>query len=91
MKPRGIRGLVGSVAAGVLLTTFAAAPAFADGAALTAVGPEYGPVGTLVDLTGTGLTTATDVTFNGVDAGAPTVVDDTHVQVTVPDGASTGP
>lgn len=52
--------------------------------------PAYGPVGTVVDITGSGLATASDVSFNGTDAGAPTVVDDTHIQSTVPSGATTG-
>ena len=67
-----------------------ATAADAAGATVTALSPTYGPVGTVVDITGTGLTTATDVMFNGTDAGAPAVVDDTHIQATVPSGAHTG-
>jgi len=67
-----------------------ATAADAAGATVTALAPTYGPVGTVVDITGTGLTTATDVMFNGTDAGAPAVVDDTHIQATVPSGAHTG-
>ena len=59
-------------------------------AAVDQLSPTYGPVGTVVDITGSGLTTASDVAFNGTDAGAPTVVDDTHIQATVPSGATTG-
>ena len=64
----------------------------ADAATATVdqLSPTYGRVGTVVDITGSGLTTATDVRFNGTDAGAPTVIDDTHIRSTVPSGATTG-
>lgn len=52
--------------------------------------PTFGPVGSVVDIIGSGLTGATDVTFNGVDAGAPEFVSDTEVHATVPAGATTG-
>jgi hypothetical protein len=68
-----------------LATTAGAATAAVD-----QLSPTYGPVGSVVDITGSGLTTASDVRFNGIDAGAPTVVDDTHVQSTVPSGATSG-
>lgn len=83
------RALVVATCAATLLplaTTADAATATVD-----ALNPTYGPVGTVVDITGSGLTTASDVTFNGTDAGAPTVIDDTHLQATVPDGAAAGP
>ena len=67
-----------------------ATAADAAGASVDALSPTYGPVGTVVDITGSGLATASDVMFNGVDAGAPTVVDDSHVQATVPSGAKSG-
>ena len=51
---------------------------------------DYGPVGTVVTIAGTGVKDATHVTFGGGDAGAPTPVDDTHVQATVPSTAKTG-
>ena len=66
-----------------------ATPADAAGATVDSLSPAYGPVGALVDITGSGLATASDVMFNGTDAGAPTVVDDTHLQATVPSGATT--
>jgi lipoprotein-anchoring transpeptidase ErfK/SrfK len=66
------------------------APAGAAAGSVDALSPTHGPVGTLVDITGSGLATATDVTFDAVDAGAPTVVDDTHIQSTVPSGATSG-
>jgi hypothetical protein len=64
----------------------------ADAATATVaqLAPTFGPVGTVVDITGSGLTTASDVLFNGTDAGVPTVIDDTHIQSTVPDGATAG-
>jgi hypothetical protein len=67
-----------------------ASTADAATATVSQLAPSYGPVGTVVDITGSGLATASDVTFNGTDAGAPTVVDDTHIQATVPGGATTG-
>ena len=72
------------------LTVPLATAAGAAGATVDSLSPTYGPVGTVVDITGSGLATATDVMFNGTDAGAPTVVDDTHIQAAVPDGATTG-
>jgi lipoprotein-anchoring transpeptidase ErfK/SrfK len=67
-----------------------ATAADAAGATVDTLSPTYGPVGTVVDITGSGLATATDVMFNGIDAGAPTVVDDSHLQATVPSGAHAG-
>ena len=67
-----------------------ATAADAASATVSQLSPTYGPVGTVVDITGSGLDTASDVMFNGTDAGAPTVVDDTHIQATVPDGATAG-
>jgi hypothetical protein len=67
-----------------------ATAADAAGATVDALSPTFGPVGTVVDITGAGLATATDVTFNGTDAGAPTIVDDSHIQATVPSGAHAG-
>jgi hypothetical protein len=71
-----------------------AAPTWASAASsatITAVSPVAGPVGSTVDITGTGLSGARDVQFNGVDAGAPSVIDDSHIQAVVPSGATTGP
>ncbi|HTW31209.1 MAG TPA: choice-of-anchor tandem repeat GloVer-containing protein [Candidatus Sulfotelmatobacter sp.] len=51
--------------------------------------PTSGPVGTLVTITGTGLTQTTKVEFNGKSAGF-TVVSDTEITATVPTGATTG-
>jgi len=51
--------------------------------------PTSGPVGTLVTITGTGLTQTTLVEFNGKSASF-TVVSDTEITATVPTGATTG-
>jgi hypothetical protein len=57
---------------------------------LTAFSPGSGPVGTVITLTGTGFTSATAVTFNGIAAPNYTVVSATGITVTVPEGATTG-
>lgn len=62
----------------------------AAGATVDALSPTFGPVGAVVDITGSGLATASDVAFNGLDAGAPTILDDNHIQATVPTGARSG-
>ena len=88
---RAIPKFVGAAA------VFAVALATSTGTAVAATGtidqlsPTYGPVGTVVDIIGSGLASATDVEFNAADAGTPTVIDDTHIQATVPSGATTGP
>ena len=80
-----------AVAAGTtVLIGVTPAISFADPATITAVSPGYGPVGTVVDVTGSGLATASAVTFHGVEADPPVVVDDTHIRATVPAGARTG-
>ena len=52
--------------------------------------PEGGAVGTQVIINGTGFTGATTVAFNGTTAGY-TVTDDSTIQTSVPQGATTGP
>jgi uncharacterized repeat protein (TIGR03803 family) len=52
--------------------------------------PNHGPVGTVVTISGTSLTQTTAVSFHGVPATSFTVVSDSEVQATVPDGATTG-
>jgi uncharacterized repeat protein (TIGR03803 family) len=52
--------------------------------------PSSGPVGTLVTITGSGLTGATKVSFGGVNAIAFTVDSGTQIRATVPAGAKTG-
>ncbi|MET4074790.1 IPT/TIG domain-containing protein [Hymenobacter sp. UYCo722] len=56
---------------------------------ITALSPTSGPVGTTVIITGTNLTGATGVTFNGVSA-ALVVNSATQLTTTVPGGATTG-
>ena len=69
---------------GLLFTVVPAAPT------LTSISPNSSPVGTTVVLTGTTLTGATAVNFNG--AGAPfTVNSATQITALVPIGATSGP
>jgi uncharacterized repeat protein (TIGR03803 family) len=56
---------------------------------LVETAPVAGPVGQSVIILGNGLTGSTSVTFNGVEAEF-TVVSDTYIQATVPQGATTG-
>jgi uncharacterized repeat protein (TIGR03803 family) len=51
--------------------------------------PPSGPVGTVVTISGTGLTQTTKVTFNKISASF-TVVSDIEITATVPTGATTG-
>jgi IPT/TIG domain len=61
------------------------------GPTITSISPTSGPVGTLVTITGTGLTGVSSVTFGGgVSATSFTVVSDTKVTATVPSGARNG-
>jgi len=57
--------------------------------AVTSFAPASGPVGTSVIITGSGLTGATAVTFNGTTATF-TVGSDSSITATVPVGATTG-
>ena len=57
---------------------------------ITSFAPTSGPVGTSVVITGTNLTGATQVSFNGTLATAFTVDSDTQITATVPTGATTG-
>ena len=57
---------------------------------LTLISPTSGPVGTMITLTGTGLTGATGVTVGGVAATNVTVVSDTSVTADVPTTLTTG-
>lgn len=51
--------------------------------------PDFGPVGTVVKVTGTNLTTVTKVTFSGI-AVVPTILTDNALTAKVPTGAVTG-
>ena len=68
---------------GVLQTTVVSAPT------LTSFMPTFGPIGQVVTLTGTNLTGAMTVKFNGVSA-AFTVVDSTKITATIASGTTTG-
>lgn len=57
---------------------------------LTGFTPQNGVAGTTVTLTGTHLTGATEVSFDGAKAPSFTVVDSTRITATVPPGATTG-
>ncbi len=61
------------------------------GPTLSSLSPTSGPVGTVVTLTGTGLTGATAVTFNGTAATTFSVTNATTATATVPVGATSGP
>jgi hypothetical protein len=50
----------------------------------------YGKVGSVTQILGTGLTSATAITFNGVPASSFKVISDTFMTATVPEGATTG-
>ena len=58
---------------------------------ITSFTPTSGPVGTTVVITGTDLTDATQVTFNGTPALVFSVNSATQITATVPAGATTGP
>ena len=75
---------VGSITAGSLFLVTASAPT------ITSFTPSSGPVGTSVDIQGSGLTGATSVNFAGT-AAAYTVDSDSEIRATVPSGATTGP
>ena len=61
------------------------------GPTITNVNPPSGPDGTSVTITGTKLSGATAVTFNGTPATTFNSVDDFTVTATVPTGATSGP
>ena len=65
--------------------------AFLEGISFSPFTPTFGPVGTVVTITGTAFTGATAVEFNGVAATSFTVVSDTSITAAVPAGATTGP
>ena len=81
--------LTGSVTVTTGSTTLTSSQAFKVKPTVTGFAPPSGPVGTVVTLTGTGLTQATKVTFNATSATF-TVNSDTQITATVPTGATTG-
>lgn len=86
---------IGVAAIVMAVALFAATTLSASAATLpsvTNVNPPTGPMtgGTLVTLTGSGFTGTTGVTFGGVAAAAPTVVNDTTITVTSPAVVTSG-
>jgi hypothetical protein len=57
---------------------------------ITSFTPATGPIGSIVVITGTNFTPATQVTFNGTNAPLFFVNSATQITVTVPNGATTG-
>ena len=63
---------------------------------ITDFNPEHGKAGTKVTIEGTGFMSGGNspltltVSFNGEDAGVPTITSDTELTVTVPQEATTG-
>ncbi|MDQ1697386.1 MAG: hypothetical protein QOJ03_2739 [Frankiaceae bacterium] len=78
------------VGGSAMVIGLSAVPSVAAGGSVSGLSPTFGPVGRVVDITGTGLASASDVTFGGVDAGAPTLVDDGHIRAAVPPSATSG-
>ena len=72
-------------------TSFTVNPAGPAAPQLGAFLPTSGPAGTLVTITGSNLTGATAVTFNGLAAASFSVVSATQITATVPAGATSGP
>lgn len=58
---------------------------------ISSVSPATAGAGQTITITGSGLTGATSVTFNGMAATAFTVVSDTQLTAVVPSGATSGP
>jgi uncharacterized repeat protein (TIGR03803 family) len=81
--------LTGSITVTTGATTLTTPLKFKVKPTIISFSPPSGPVGTPVTVTGTGLTQATKVTFNGTSAGF-TVNSDTQITATVPTGATTG-
>jgi hypothetical protein len=84
-----VAGLAGKVASGGRLDL---AKALDRGVSITITGftPASGPVGTSVNLTGSGFTDATKVAFHGTAAATFSVDSDTQITAPVPSGATTG-
>jgi hypothetical protein len=65
--------------------------AVSNAASITSFSPASGPVGSAVTITGSNLTGATAVAFNGTNASSFTVDSATQITATVPVGATSGP
>ena len=81
--------LTGKVTVTTGTKTLTSAQTFKVTPSITCFDPPSGPVGTSVNIVGTGLTQTTKVTFNGKSASF-TDVSDTDLTATVPTGAKTG-
>lgn len=57
---------------------------------ISSISPASGKVGSVVTITGTGLTQTTKVTFGGVQAVTFSIISDSTISATVPTGAKTG-
>jgi uncharacterized repeat protein (TIGR03803 family) len=57
---------------------------------ISSISPTSGPIGTIVTVTGTGLTQTTKVTIGGVTATTFTINSDSSVSVTIPTACKTG-
>ncbi len=75
----------------LLVGVIGAPPAFAATPTVDSFTPDSGMVGDGVTITGSSLTGASDVSFNGVSATSFSVDTDGQITATVPDGATTGP
>ena len=86
-------GVAGLLTAVLVVGTGSSASA-ADGS-IAELTPASGLVASTVEIDGSGLAGATDVSFDGAngttDAGAPASGDDTHLLVAVPTGTTSGP
>jgi hypothetical protein len=82
-------GVTGPIAVSTLDGTATSPTNFTMKPSISSVSPTIGPVGTLVTITGGGLTGPTAVSFNGTPASF-TGVSATTVTATVPPGATTG-
>jgi hypothetical protein len=58
--------------------------------AVTSFTPANAPIGAQVTITGTNLSSVTEVKFNGISAGAPQIISATSIKITVPMQATTG-
>ena len=78
--------------AGTVLHTGSVGCTGPSGPAVSSFNPTSGTPGTPVDISGTGFTGASDVTFGGVSAGAGNFIvnSDLSITATVPAGAATG-
>jgi hypothetical protein len=70
-------------------SSFSVTPA-ATAPSISGISPTSGPPGTVIVITGSAFTGATSVTLNG-RAISYTVVSDTQIRATVPNGAKSGP